>query len=240
MVVDGKIAFVGGIDLSRGRWDTAQHPVVADPKVHVGVDFYNPEVAGERHYDRDLRMPWHDVHVSIKGPAVYDVENSFVQRWNFQRESHDNEAAVTLRATKPTGTETGGQKVQVVRSVSGNHIETKKTEQSIYLAYANAIKGAQHFIYIENQFFTSRFGNNDVKNKISDMLAERIVNAINDGEPFKVIIVLPVHPEGSVGSSSVKEVLHYQFQSLGQPPQFRRGQLKSTPGNERTACGSSE
>lgn len=28
------------------------------------------------------RMPWHDVHSSIKGPAVADLANNFVRRWN--------------------------------------------------------------------------------------------------------------------------------------------------------------
>lgn len=33
------------------------------------------------------RMPWHDVHVSISGPAVLDVAHHFIERWNFVKEA---------------------------------------------------------------------------------------------------------------------------------------------------------
>ena len=29
------------------------------------------------------RMPWHDVHISMRGPSVLDVAHHFVERWNF-------------------------------------------------------------------------------------------------------------------------------------------------------------
>src|SRR5262249_10247132 len=36
VVVDGRIAFVGGIDLTNGRWDTHLHPVLDETGVHEG------------------------------------------------------------------------------------------------------------------------------------------------------------------------------------------------------------
>src|SRR5690348_10688514 len=48
IVIDNQIGFCGGLDLSRGKWDTSYH------------DFDNPL--------RDVNThPWHDVHAMVKG-----------------------------------------------------------------------------------------------------------------------------------------------------------------------------
>ena len=116
-IVDHMVAFVGGIDLCFGRWDTPQHSVVDDkstgfeasdaPKdadhcqLWPGKDYSNPRVQDfyalekpyEEMYDRDKipRMPWHDIHMQIVGQPARDLTRHFVQRWNY-----------ILRQRKPT------------------------------------------------------------------------------------------------------------------------------------------
>ncbi len=53
---------------------------------------------------------------------------------------------------------------------------------------------AQNYIYIENQFFMSH------ENLISEKIAERIRLAYQKGQPFKVIVMMPLLPgfEGDV------------------------------------------
>ncbi|KAI9851250.1 MAG: Phospholipase D1 [Thelocarpon superellum] len=108
-VVDHTVAFVGGIDLCFGRWDTPQHSVADDkltgfeasdaPKdadhcqLWPGKDYSNPRVQDfyaldkpyEEMYDRTKvpRMPWHDVAMQIVGQPARDLTRHFVQRWNF-------------------------------------------------------------------------------------------------------------------------------------------------------------
>ena len=116
-IVDHMIAFVGGIDLCFGRWDTPQHAVVDDkltgfelsdvPKdadhcqLWPGKDYSNPRVQDfyaldkpyEEMYDRSKvpRMPWHDIAMQVVGQPARDLTRHFVQRWNF-----------VLRQRKPT------------------------------------------------------------------------------------------------------------------------------------------
>ncbi|MCJ1454912.1 Phospholipase D1 [Mycoblastus sanguinarius] len=116
-IIDHMIAFVGGIDLCFGRWDTPQHTVVDDkltgfemsdaPKdadhcqLWPGKDYSNPRVQDfyaldkpyEEMYDRSKipRMPWHDIHMQIVGQPARDLTRHFVQRWNY-----------ILRQRKPT------------------------------------------------------------------------------------------------------------------------------------------
>jgi phosphatidylserine/phosphatidylglycerophosphate/cardiolipin synthase-like enzyme len=60
IVIDNKIGFCGGFDLSRGKWDTSKHKY-NDPR-----------------RDRDSE-PWHDIHAMIKGPIVWDLAHHFNQ-----------------------------------------------------------------------------------------------------------------------------------------------------------------
>ena len=116
-VIDHMIAFVGGIDLCFGRWDTPQHEVADDkltgfeesdvPKdadhcqLWPGKDYSNPRVQDfyaldkpyEEMYDRAkvARMPWHDIAMQIVGQPARDLTRHFVQRWNY-----------ILRQRKPT------------------------------------------------------------------------------------------------------------------------------------------
>ncbi|KAI5820629.1 phospholipase D active site motif-containing protein [Pyronema omphalodes] len=109
LVVDHMIAFVGGIDLCFGRWDTPQHSITdnkpsgfeegmtqADPdnfQLWPGKDYSNPRVQDffslekpyEDMYDRSVvpRMPWHDIHMQIVGQPARDMTRHFVQRWNY-------------------------------------------------------------------------------------------------------------------------------------------------------------
>jgi len=48
VVVDGKAAFLGGIDLAYGRWETPAFDVVVDPHLHVINDGYNMQVLAAR------------------------------------------------------------------------------------------------------------------------------------------------------------------------------------------------
>jgi phospholipase D1/2 len=106
VVVDGRIGFLGGIDLSYGRWETPEFDVVVDPGAFVGNEMYNPcavklrkaSESEEKTFQKfdfnqpykellidegcQPRMPWQDVHIQIEGPSVIDVHRNFVRRWN--------------------------------------------------------------------------------------------------------------------------------------------------------------
>ncbi|RMD41554.1 hypothetical protein DV735_g3568, partial [Chaetothyriales sp. CBS 134920] len=116
-VVDHTLAFVGGIDLCFGRWDTPQHTLIddkptgfasaAEPKdadhcqLWPGKDYSNPRIQDfyalnkpyEEMYDRTKipRMPWHDIGMQVVGQPARDLTRHFVQRWNY-----------ILRQRKPT------------------------------------------------------------------------------------------------------------------------------------------
>jgi phospholipase D1/2 len=116
-IIDHTLAFVGGIDLCFGRWDTPQHTVTDDKptgfetddqlkdaehcQLWPGKDYSNPRVQDfyalnkpfEEMYNRAevARMPWHDISMQVVGQPARDLTRHFVQRWNY-----------ILRQRKPT------------------------------------------------------------------------------------------------------------------------------------------
>jgi len=74
------LAFVGGIDVTDGRWDNKNHPLFSTLHTDHKDDFYNfcvPLVVP----DAGPRQPWHDIHSSIRGSAALDVIANFEERW---------------------------------------------------------------------------------------------------------------------------------------------------------------
>ncbi|RHZ44600.1 hypothetical protein Glove_718g64 [Diversispora epigaea] len=99
VVVDRHLAFIGGLDLCFGRYDTGKHQVTdyshLSHKLSVwpGQDYSNPRIKdftdvenwASALIDKKItaRMPWHDVSIGLIGKAARDVGRHFMQRWNF-------------------------------------------------------------------------------------------------------------------------------------------------------------
>jgi phosphatidylserine/phosphatidylglycerophosphate/cardiolipin synthase-like enzyme len=126
IVIDDRVAFVGGIDLtseSGDRYDTNRHPSRAD----VG---------------------WHDACARIEGPAVSDVAENFRMRWL-------EVTGETLPDVRPSAA-AGDLEVQIVRTVPERVYKVApRGEFRILESYLRALQAAEQFIYIENQFLWS-------------------------------------------------------------------------------------
>ncbi|KAG8649642.1 hypothetical protein MANES_08G114700v8 [Manihot esculenta] len=108
VIVDYQICFIGGLDLCFGRYDTTEHRVGDyPPHIWPGKDYYNPRESEPNSWEDTLkdeldrgkypRMPWHDIHCALWGPACRDVARHFVQRWNHAKRSKaPNEQTIPL------------------------------------------------------------------------------------------------------------------------------------------------
>ncbi|BBH03285.1 phospholipase D beta 1 [Prunus dulcis] len=235
------IAFVGGLDLCMGRYDTPEHSIFRSMKTVHKDDCRNPTFSfPHRHLGTQQeravgcpRQPWHDLHSKIDGPAAYDVLTNFEERWLKASKPHGLQKLKTphddalLRieripeiigiADVPclSGDDLEAWDVQVFRSIDSNSVkgfpkDSKYAasmnlvcgkhvliDMSIHAAYVKAIRAAQHFIYIENQYFLGSSYNwnlyNDLgaNNLIPMEIALKIVNKIKANERFCVYIVIP-------------------------------------------------
>ncbi|KAG0234011.1 hypothetical protein BGW42_006992 [Actinomortierella wolfii] len=243
-VIDCRLAFIGGLDLCFGRYDSRTHQLSdyhpsGGLTVWPGQDYSNPRIkdfVNVKDYNANLiekkllpRMPWHDVSIGVAGPPARDIARHFVQRWNFVKREKGMKKT-RMRFLTPKGEYsstrnetgwTGSQKVQVLRS-STLWSQGVDMERSIQNAYLSLIENAEHFIYIENQFFVTlatENGNPDIKNTIGIALFNRIMRAHQEQKKFRVIVVMPLMPafEADVMSSeagTLRKVMHFQYMSI--------------------------
>ena len=95
-------------------------------------------------------------------------------------------------------------------------------ERSIYNAYIETIQCAEHFIYIENQFFISAATDDascPVKNQIARALVYRIIEKHKAGEPFRVVVCMPLLPAfpaelSSTSASTIRLIMEWQYRTI--------------------------
>ncbi|XP_073139972.1 phospholipase D delta-like [Henckelia pumila] len=106
-------------------------------------------------------------------------------------------------------------------------------DKSIQMAYIKAIRSAQHFIYIENQYFLGAsyawpsYKDAGADNTIPMELALKIVSKIKAKERFAVYVVIPMWPEGVPSSASVQEILYWQGQTMQMMYEIIAREIKS-------------
>jgi phospholipase D1/2 len=180
----------------------------------IGKDYSNSltkelekvDLPFEDHIDRQKvpRMPWHDIGGCVLGSGARDMACHFIQQWNYikmKKKCYSKNELLTQFQTNikmPSHIKNFSKcNVKILRSVSRWSAGVKKIENSIYEAMKYLIKTAEHYIYIENQFFISAIDQNlIVKNEIVKCLYDRIVRANAEKKNFKVYIFLPLMPEG--------------------------------------------
>ncbi|ETN13270.1 hypothetical protein PPTG_08150 [Phytophthora nicotianae INRA-310] len=150
------VAYVGGLDLAKERWDTIYHNNSA-LRDASGITF--------------KRKGWIDGHIRIHGPAAKDVANNFVARWNsdylpsqglvddllgFENPPYEHIPQLNYASSNATGN-LGKQSIQITRTFSCKYKHYKefapRGENSLFHARIKAIKNAKNFIYIEDQYF---------------------------------------------------------------------------------------
>ncbi|KAI3861122.1 hypothetical protein MKX03_003162 [Papaver bracteatum] len=252
-------AFIGGLDLCDGRYDTPQHRLFRDIDTVFENDYHNPTFSTQG----GPRQPWHDLHCKIEGPAAYDILTNFEQRWRkatkwrdfgFKKVAHWHDDPLlkldriswiltpkpdddhNVRVSEEDDTE--NWHVQVFRSIDSGSVKgfpklvkeaeaqslvcekNLKIDKSIHTAYVKAIRSAQHFIYIENQYFVGSsyywpsYKNAGADNLVPMELALKIASKIIANEHFAVYVVIPMWPEGVPTSASVQEILFWQGQTM--------------------------
>jgi phosphatidylserine/phosphatidylglycerophosphate/cardiolipin synthase-like enzyme len=126
VVVDDRVAFVGGIDLTSyagNRLDARHHPA-----------------RGE--------IGWHDAATRLEGPVVTDVAEHFALRWR-------EVAGEPLPAPRPAEP-VGETEVQLLRTVPERVYDAlPRGDFRILEAYTAALHGAKRLVYLESQFLWS-------------------------------------------------------------------------------------
>ena len=140
VVVDDQIAFAGGIDLTRRRWDTPEHAATDPRRIDPSGESYGP---------------FHDVQIAVDGEAAATLGDLVRMRWS----------RAAGEKLKPPGKGVGDPwpgnlspdlenvPVAVVRTDPAH--DGREEVREVEALYLDAIASAQRFIYMENQYLTS-------------------------------------------------------------------------------------
>jgi phosphatidylserine/phosphatidylglycerophosphate/cardiolipin synthase-like enzyme len=125
-VIDGRVAYVGGIDLTAlegNRLDSSKH----GPRGSIG---------------------WHDASTRVEGPLVRDVAEHIALRWReVTGEAFD---PVCVDSTQ------GEVRAQFVRTVPNSVYDALPNgDYRILEAYVRALRSAERLVYLESQFLWS-------------------------------------------------------------------------------------
>jgi len=196
VVIDDRVAFVGGLDLTKGRWDTPEHRP-DDPR---RVDTY-----GNR-----LR-PYHDVQMLVDGDAAAALGELARGRW--YQATQDRLSVAQINA------DVDPWPPHVTADIRHAPVAISRTEpaynggaevREVEQLYRDAIAAARHHIYIENQYFTS--------NVVTEALAARL--AERDGP--EVVVVLPASSDGWLTRTTLDTLRMRHLQQLRDADRFAR------------------
>lgn len=167
VVVDDKVAFCGGIDLSRWRWDTPEHR--ADDERRIDPD-------GKRY------PPYHDVQLLVDGPAARRLGDLARARWHRATGERLSPCATNAHDGHdpwPKGVDPDFDDLQVGVARTEPAFENQNAVREVEALYEDSIAAARRWIYVENQYLSSH--------RVREVLAARLRE--EDGPD--VVLVLP-------------------------------------------------
>ncbi len=151
VVIDDRIAFVGGLDLTRSRWDTPEHACHAPLR---------------RDSDGRPHGPFHDVQALVDGDAARALGDLARSRW--QRATGELVAATFDGGGDPWPPDVVPDlgNIDVAISRTEPMFEAQAGVHEVRQLHLDAIGAARRTLFFENQYFTSGM--------IADALAKRL------------------------------------------------------------------
>ncbi len=202
MVVDDAIAFVGGLDLTGSRWDTAEHRVGDAARV-----------------DRDGKLypPFHDVQAAVDGEAAVALGDLCRTRWQHATGSLPPAPPLAANAADaapcwPHWLEPDLTDVDVGISRTEPAFEGEGGTMEVRRLHPDAIAAARHTLLFENQYFTSGL--------IADALEKRLA----EPAPPEVIVVTPMKQSGWLEEATMgvlRARLHARLRGADRQQRYR-------------------
>lgn len=168
-VLDNRLAICGGIDMTDRRWDDREHRE---------DDLRRRTVHGRRY------CPWHDATMMMEGDIADALAEIGEGRW--QRAGGSD-----LPPIKPATESLWPEKLAVqfedveigIARTRANYRDCEQLRE-IEALFLRHIREAQHLIYAESQYLTSR------------AIAEAIVARLEEDDAPEIVIVHPAHADG--------------------------------------------
>jgi phosphatidylserine/phosphatidylglycerophosphate/cardiolipin synthase-like enzyme len=171
VVIDGRIGFVGGMDICSGYWDDREHRTRHPHRLNA---------------DKKCYQPRHDVQAYFIGPAVVELARLFKQRWRF---AGGGRLRLPARCRTPVQIEPtvriAANTIALSRTQGRTILPEQSSVREIRALYKDAIAEAENLIYIESQYFSARAVYNALNARMRAHGRSRL----------QIVIMLPRQPE---------------------------------------------
>jgi phospholipase D1/2 len=195
VVVDDAVAFVGGMDLSKKRWDTPEHNAHDDRRIQPAGFSYPPV---------------HDVQMAVDGPVAGALGDLVRQRWKQANGRELHGSRENSNDPWPPYLQPDMENVDVAIARTRPGFKGRQEIREVETLYLDAIKTAHRFIYIENQYLTSH--------AVAKALQERLQE--KDGP--EIVLVLPEKCDGWLEQTTMGILRFRVLQSLRRSDRFQR------------------
>ena len=197
VVVDDAIAFVGGLDLTKCRWDTPSHHPDDRRRLDPGCGFYSP---------------FHDVQMAVDGDAARALGSLARERWR----------RATGQLLHPPKIEEIGADPwppDLTPDIENVLIGVSRTEpqylgypevREIEALYIDGLLAARRAIYIENQYFTST------------VVCEVLIDRLRQEDGPEIVLVLPYKSSGWMEEATMDALRSRLLRRLREADRFDR------------------
>ncbi len=168
LVIDDRVAFCGGIDMTVGRWDTREH-LDDDRRRRSPMGF--------------AQGPWHDATTCIAGPAAAALGDLARARW--KHATGETLDPVEGRSDPwPEGLNVDFHDIEIGIARTLPEYEEQAQVAEVEAAKLAMIATAKRYLYIESQYFASR--------RIAEAMAERL----REPDGPEVVLINPEGADG--------------------------------------------
>ena len=198
VVVDDAVAFVGGLDLTHGRWDTHEH---------LRDQPYRLDAQGRQ------SRPNHDVQAIVDGAAAGALGDLCRDRWQrATRKRPPPPDAGPHGDPWPRGLAPEIEDIDVaIARTDPGYVKGPPVEE-IKQLYADAIAGARHALYLENQYFSS------------SVVGAALERRLTAPEPPEIVVVSRLTEEGWLESrtmGTLRALLHRRLEQADESGRYR-------------------
>ena len=197
VIVDGQLAFCGGLDLAVRRWDTPEHrpdhPRRVDP-------------------DEEPYAPFHDMQMVVDGEAASALLEITQQRWLGATGKEFTVPAAEALWPDGVAPDFTDVAVGIARTLPAN--DTSDAVYEVRALYLASIRAATRHVYIENQYLTV------------ESIVDALVARMEEVPELEVVAITPRLPQGwlearTMGAAQEKFIEKLQRDDLAGRVRFR-------------------
>ncbi len=197
VVVDDRIAFVGGLDLTRSRWDTQEH-ASNEPL--------------RRDSDGKPHAPFHDVQALVDGDAARALGELARMRWKRATGRSLGPAVPGPHDPWPENVASDLTDIDVAISRTEPAFEGSPGVHEVKQLHLDAIAAARRMMFFENQYFTS------------GMIANALAQRLDEPDGPEVLVVSPKTQSGWLEQATMgvlRARVHRRLQAADRHGRYR-------------------